>query len=168
MFTIRPYRPEDAMGCGECFYEGFFSCPIDANDRVFLRDYGQVLVEKCNFTYVAVTQEQQVVGFICGKYGRGFSKALAGRVRYPAALWGVGRNVFEVLSAGIQAVRRVSEAVRRLFPAGAGEEQPAIFRAVTWSSWRSPPRGISARDRVPRWSRGLWSAPGRTAQTPCV
>lgn len=51
MFTIRPYRPEDAMGCGECFYEGFFSCPIDANDRAFLRDYGQVLVEKCNFTY---------------------------------------------------------------------------------------------------------------------
>ena len=39
MFTIRPYRPEDAMGCGECFYEGFFSCPIDANDRAFLRDY---------------------------------------------------------------------------------------------------------------------------------
>ena len=45
------------MGCGECFYEGFFSCPIDANDRAFLRDYGQVLVEKCNFTYVAVTRE---------------------------------------------------------------------------------------------------------------
>ena len=79
MFTIRPYRPEDAMGCGECFYEGFFSCPIDANDRAFLRDYGQVLVEKCNFTYVAVTREQQVVGFISGKYSNGFSKALASR-----------------------------------------------------------------------------------------
>ena len=79
MFTIRPYRPEDAMGCGECFYEGFFSCPIDANDRAFLRDYGQVLVEKCNFTYVAVTREQQVVGFISGKYSKGFSKALASR-----------------------------------------------------------------------------------------
>ena len=62
------------MGCGECFYEGFFSCPIDANDRAFLRDYGQVLVEKCNFTYVAVTREQQVVGFISGKYSKGFSK----------------------------------------------------------------------------------------------
>ena len=71
--------PRDATGCGECFYEGFFSCPIDANDRAFLRDYGQVLVEKCNFTYVAVTREQQVVGFISGKYSKGFSKALASR-----------------------------------------------------------------------------------------
>ena len=78
MFTIRPYRPEDAMGCGECFYEGFFSCPIDANDRAFLRDYGQVLVEKCNFTYVAITREQQVVGFISGKYSKGSAR------RWPA------------------------------------------------------------------------------------
>ena len=76
MFAIRFYRPEDAMGRGECFHEEFFSCPIDANDRTFLRDHGQVLVEKYNFAYVAVTQEQQAEGFTSGKYGKGFSEAL--------------------------------------------------------------------------------------------
>ena len=39
MFMIRPYREEDAGGCGQCFYEGFFTCPIDENDRILLRDY---------------------------------------------------------------------------------------------------------------------------------
>ena len=42
----------------------------------FLRDHGQVLVEKYNFAYVAVTQEQQAEGFTSGKYGKGFSEAL--------------------------------------------------------------------------------------------
>lgn len=45
MFTIRPYREEDAEGCGKCFYEGFFTCPINENDGIFLRDYAQVLIE---------------------------------------------------------------------------------------------------------------------------
>ena len=143
MFTIRPYRPEDATGCGECFYEGFFSCPIDANDRAFLRDYGQVLVEKCNFTYVAVTREQQVVGFISGKYSKGFSKALASRcdtTRHYGA-W---------------------------FSSRRGKGTTAIFGTAIWNSWRSPLRGIFERDWGPRWSPGSWSAPRRTAQTPCA
>lgn len=42
-----------------------------------LRDYAQILIEKCNFTYVAETEDHQVVGFICGKYDKRFSKALA-------------------------------------------------------------------------------------------
>lgn len=46
MFTIRPYREEDTESCGRCFYEGFFTCPINENDRIFLRDYAQVLIEK--------------------------------------------------------------------------------------------------------------------------
>ena len=49
MFTIRPYREGDAEGCGQCFYEGFFTCPINENDRILLRDYAQVLIEKCSF-----------------------------------------------------------------------------------------------------------------------
>ena len=70
MFTIRPYRAEDAAACGNCLYEGFFSCPIDDHDRAMLLDYAQVLIEKCNFTYVAETEDHEVVGFICGKYDK--------------------------------------------------------------------------------------------------
>lgn len=79
MFTVRPYKGEDAAACGDCFYEGFFSCPADQNDKILLRDYAQILIEKCNFTYVAETEERQVVGFICGKYDKKFSRILAGR-----------------------------------------------------------------------------------------
>ena len=77
MFTVRPYKEEDAAACGDCFYEGFFSCSVDQNDKILLRDYAQILIEKCNFTYVAETEDHQVVGFICGKYDKRFSKALA-------------------------------------------------------------------------------------------
>ena len=77
MFTVRPYKKEDAAACGNCFYEGFFSCPVDQNDKILLCDYAQILIEKCNFTYVAETEDHQVVGFICGKYDKRFSKALA-------------------------------------------------------------------------------------------
>ena len=90
MFTIRPYRPEDAMGCGECFYEGFFSCPIDANDRAFLRDYGQVLVEKCNFTYVAVTQRAASGRIYQREIQQGFQQGAGEPLRHRAALRGVG------------------------------------------------------------------------------
>lgn len=50
-----------AAACGECFYESFFTCPADQNDRILLRDYAQILIEKCNFTYVAETEDRQVV-----------------------------------------------------------------------------------------------------------
>lgn len=79
MFTVRPYREEDAMDCGVCFYEGFFSCPVNQDDKLFLCDFAQILVEKCNFTYVAESEDHQVVGFICGKYDKNFSKTLAGQ-----------------------------------------------------------------------------------------
>lgn len=72
MFTIRPYREGDAEGCGQCFYEGFFTCPINENDRILLRDYAQVLIEKCSFAYVAETPDCQIVGFISGNYGKRF------------------------------------------------------------------------------------------------
>lgn len=72
MFTIRPYREGDAEGCGQCFYEGFFTCPINENDRIFLRDYAQVLIEKCSFAYVAEASDHQIVGFISGNYGKRF------------------------------------------------------------------------------------------------
>lgn len=72
MFIIRPYREQDAVGCGQCFYEGFFTCPINANDRIFLRDYAQVLIEKCSFTYVAESPDHHIVGFISGNYDKKF------------------------------------------------------------------------------------------------
>lgn len=72
MFTIRPYRAEDVKDCSRCFYESFFTCSIDGNDRGFLRDYVQILIEKCSFTYVAETSDHQVVGFICGIYDKKF------------------------------------------------------------------------------------------------
>ena len=77
MFIVRPYREGDASACADCFYEGFFSCPVDQYDRILLHDYAQVLIEKCNFTYVAETDNHQVVGFICGKYDKRFSRTLA-------------------------------------------------------------------------------------------
>src|SRR5699024_12291994 len=77
MFTVRPYKEENAAACGDCFYEGFFSCSVDQNDKILLRDYAQILIEKCTFTYVAETEDHQVVGYICGKYDKRCSKALA-------------------------------------------------------------------------------------------
>ncbi len=89
MFSIRPYTEKDAIACGECFYEGFFSSSIDENDKILLKDYAQVLIEKCNFTYVAETANHQVVGFICGKYSKKFSAMLANRyeTKKHYALW---------------------------------------------------------------------------------
>ncbi len=53
MYTIRPYNQEDVSACGDCFYEGFFSYSVEENDKILLCDYVQILIEKCNFTYVA-------------------------------------------------------------------------------------------------------------------
>ena len=72
MFTIRRYDEADALACGQCFYEGFFTCAIDDDDRIFLRDYAQVLIEKCSFAYVAESEDHQVVGFISGNYSKKF------------------------------------------------------------------------------------------------
>ena len=167
MFTIRPYRPEDAMGCGECFYEGFFSCPIDANDRAFLRDYGQVLVEKCNFTYVAVTREQQVVGFISGKYSKGFSKALASRCDTTRHYGAWVRMFLKFYLRGY----KLSAAFQKQFEAffqQARERDNRDFRDCDLELVALSSKRDFERDWGPRWSPGSWSAPERTAQTPCV
>ena len=66
MFTIRPYTEKDAAACGECLYEGFFTAPVEDCDKILLRDYAQVLIEKCNFTYVAEADDGQVVGLSAG------------------------------------------------------------------------------------------------------
>ena len=79
VFTIRPYAEKDAAACGECLYEGFFTAPVEDCDKLLLRDYAQVLIEKCSFTYVAEAQDGQVVGFVCGKYGKAFDRTLASR-----------------------------------------------------------------------------------------
>ena len=76
MFLIRKFEEKDVPDCAMCFYESFFDCPLTENDRAFLRDYAQVLAEKCSFTYVAES-EGQVVGFIIGHYKKGFDKSLA-------------------------------------------------------------------------------------------
>ena len=65
-FTIRPYAEKDAAACGECLYEGFFTAPVEDCDKLLLRDYAQVLIEKCSFTYVAEAQDGQVVGSSAG------------------------------------------------------------------------------------------------------
>lgn len=76
MFQIRKYEAGDYPSCAICFYESFFDCPLTENDMAFLRDYAQVLIEKCSFTYVAEC-EGNVVGFITGHYNKSFDKALA-------------------------------------------------------------------------------------------
>lgn len=75
MFTVRAYTPDDLTDCARCFYEGFFHCGITDNDRLYLNDYAQVMIEKSNFTYVAVA-EGKVVGFICGLYSKVFNPKL--------------------------------------------------------------------------------------------
>lgn len=76
MFLVRKFEERDVPDCAMCFYESFFDCPLTENDRAFLRDYAQVLAEKCSFTYVAES-EGQVVGFIIGHYKKDFDKSLA-------------------------------------------------------------------------------------------
>ena len=53
MFVVRKYEERDVPACAKCFYESFFDCPLTEKDKIFLRDYAQVLIEKCSFTYVA-------------------------------------------------------------------------------------------------------------------
>ena len=76
MFLVRKFEERDVPDCAMRFYESFFDCPLTENDKKFLRDYAQVLAEKCSFTYVAES-EGQVVGFIIGHYKKDFDKALA-------------------------------------------------------------------------------------------
>ena len=66
VFTIRPYAERDAAACGECLYEGFFTAPIDHCDKLLLRDYAQVLIEKCNFTFVAEAEDGSSWGSFAG------------------------------------------------------------------------------------------------------
>lgn len=119
MFMIRPYREEDAGGCGQCFYEGFFTCPIDENDRILLRDYAQVLIEKCSFTYVAETLDHQIAGFISGNYGKKFRplKTDSDRCKKHYMAW--CRMFLKFLSERVLFVRSVSETAGQLYFTGA-------------------------------------------------
>lgn len=76
-FRVRPYQEADLADCTTCLYESFFTCPISKEDRLFLQEHIQVLLEKCNFTLVAENNSKKVVGFICGKYSPEFDKKLA-------------------------------------------------------------------------------------------
>jgi len=76
MFTVRAYEKENLKECMQCLYKAFFKCDVGDNDKQFLQDYTQVLIEKSNFTYVAEI-EGIVVGFICGTFQKKFDKALA-------------------------------------------------------------------------------------------
>ena len=111
MFTIRPYRAEDAAACGNCLYEGFFSCPIDDHDRAMLVDYAQVLIEKCNFTYVAETEDHEVVGFICGSMTK-IQQCSGEPLRNTETFWQMVRDVCEILPEAVSSFAGVSEAVR--------------------------------------------------------
>lgn len=76
LFTVRKFEAGDADDCAMCFYYGFFDCPLTKEDREFLRDYVQILIEKCSFTYVALA-DGKVIGFISGSYKKSFNIALA-------------------------------------------------------------------------------------------
>lgn len=72
--------------CARCFFDGFFDCEADENDRAYLQDYAMVMIEKSNFTYVAEA-DGRVVGFISGVYPKAFSPALAKKHDVPPR-WG--------------------------------------------------------------------------------
>ncbi len=134
MFTVRPYKEEDAAACGDCFYEGFFSCSVDQNDKILLRDYAQILIEKCNFTYVAETEDHQVVGFICGKYDKRFSKALAAQYETKKHY---GRWCKMFLKFYLKRYK-----------------MSAPFHAI-WNSLPFRPEGITERGWEPHWSHNF-------------
>lgn len=76
MIEVFAYQETDLKECSECFYEGFFDSKLNENDKEFLKEYTQVLIEKSNFTLVA-KNNNEVVGFISGSYKKSFSKKLA-------------------------------------------------------------------------------------------
>ena len=154
MFTVRPYKEEDAAACGDCFYEGFFSCSVDQNDKILLRDYAQILIEKCNFTYVAETEDHQVVGFICGKYDKNFSKALAAQYETKKHY---GRWCKMFLKFYLKRYK-MSAPFQKQFDAfsvsyGKGIRKPLGY--AIWNSLPFRPEGITERGWEPHWSHNF-------------
>lgn len=97
VFTIRPYAERDAAACGECLYEGFFTAPIDHCDKLLLRDYAQVLIEKCNFTFVAEAEDGQVVGVRLREIRQSLRPNFGKPIWVQKALWLVVQDVSQIL-----------------------------------------------------------------------
>ena len=158
MFTIRPYREGDAEGCGQCFYEGFFTCPIDENDRILLQDYAQVLIEKCSFAYVAETPDRQIVGFISGNYGKRFRPEKTDHDRYKRHYAAWCRMFLKFYLKGY----RLSEAFQKQldgFILQAREREEKLLKDVIWNWWLLLPEGITGKGWGRRWYPGLWTEP---------
>ena len=154
MFTVRPYKEEDAAACGDCFYEGFFSCSVDQNDKILLRDYAQILIEKCNFTYVAETEDHQVVGFICGKYDKRFSKALAAQYETKKHY---GRWCKMFLKFYLKRYK-MSAPFQKQFDAFSVSYRKGIRKPLgnaIWNSLPFRPEGITERGWEPHWSHNF-------------
>ena len=167
VFTIRPYAEKDAAACGECLYEGFFTAPVEDCDKILLRDYAQVLIEKCNFTYVAEADDGQVVGFICGKYSKSFDRPLANRYacKKHYGLWCRMFFKYYLKQYKMSGPFRYNGIIS--FPNyRSGTARP--LGPVTWNLWRLPPKRLIGRGWGPRWSRSFYPEPGPTARTPCA
>ena len=166
MFMIRPYREEDAGGCGQCFYEGFFTCPIDENDRILLRDYAQILIEKCSFTYVAETLDHQIAGFISGNYGKKFRplKTDSDRCKKHYMAW--CRMFLKFYLKG----SCLSEAFQKQldsFILQAREREEQFLTDVIWSWWLLLPEQITGKDWERCWYPDLWTERGMTGLKLC-
>lgn len=158
MFTIRPYREGDAEGCGQCFYEGFFTCPINENDRILLRDYAQVLIEKCSFAYVAETPDCQIVGFISGNYGKRFCPMKRDSDRYKRHYVVWCRMFLKFYLKGYC----LSETFQKQldgFILQAREREEKFLTDVIWSWWLLLPERITGKGWGRRWYPGLWTEP---------
>ena len=165
MFIIRPYREQDAVGCGQCFYEGFFTCPINANDRIFLRDYAQVLIEKCSFTYVAESPDHQIVGFISGNYNKKFRlrKTNSDRCKRHYGAW--CRMFFKFYLKQYH----LSKAFQKQFDAfflQLRERDEKFLSAVTWSWWHCHPEKLTVKGWGQRLWQSLWTEPKQMEQIP--
>ena len=98
LYRVRKYTGIDAEACAECFYESFFDGLLTESDRQFLRDYAQVLIEKCSFAYVAESGGR-VVGFIAGHFKKQFDRKLA-KKREAQAHYGAWLRCFFKFAVG--------------------------------------------------------------------
>ena len=167
VFTIRPYAEKDAAACGECLYEGFFTAPVEDCDKLLLRDYAQVLIEKCNFTYVAETDEGQVVGFICGKYDKAFDRALANRYETPKH-YGLWCRMFLKYYLKLYKMSEPFQKQWDHFFSQLQERDSKTLGPATWSLWRLHPKQFIGKGLGRLWSLSFCPEPGLTARTPCA
>lgn len=121
-----------------------------------LRDYARILIEKCNFAYVAETTDHQVVGCVCGKNDSHFSKILAaGAGCSSSSIW-----------KGISCQPHSRKSLMPFFVSCKKEMRISSGNAI-WSLLLFPPKSIIAKVWGHR-SNSSWIGRKRMVRSACV